>query len=109
MRIRISFICGIILEFGKKFYNLLGFSALIETDGQVKLREFIGTTNYVPPEILRRIPYDGKKSDIFSLGVILFALLFSKFGFQIAIPTNDLYKLIVKKKYGKYWEKLEKK
>ena len=86
-----------------------GFSALIEADGQTKLREYLGTTNYASPEILRRIPYDGKKSDIFSLGVILFTLLFNQFGFQIAIPTNDLYKLIVKKKYEKYWEEIGKK
>ena len=86
-----------------------GFSALIEADSQTKLREYLGTTNYAPPEILRRIPYDGKKSDIFSLGVILFTLLFNQFGFQIAIPTNDLYKLIVKKKYEKYWGEIGKK
>jgi len=86
-----------------------GFSALIEADGQTKLREYLGTTNYASPEILRRIPYDGKKSDIFSLGVILFTLLFNQFGFQIAIPTNDLYKLIIKKKYEKFWEEIGKK
>ena len=86
-----------------------GFSALIEgSDGQTKFTEYFAPSNYIPPEINLRIPYDGKKSDIFSLGVILFALLFGKFGFTIAIPSNNIYKFIVKKRYDKYWEEIGK-
>ena len=85
-----------------------GFSALIDADGQTKLNDYLGTTKYFPPEILKKIPYDGKKSDIFSLGVILFTLLFNQFGFEIATPTNYLYKLIINQKYEKYWEEIGK-
>ena len=85
------------------------YSALIEgVDGQIKFTEFIGTKNYIPPEIIEGNSYDGKKSDIFSLGVILFALLFCKFGFRTATPSKNIYKYIVKKRYDKYWEEIEK-
>ena len=85
-----------------------GFSTLIEADDQTKLTDYVSTIKYASPEILRRNPYDGKKSDIFSLGVILFTLLFSKFGFEIATPSNNLYKLIIKKNYEKYWKEIGK-
>ena len=38
-----------------------------------KLNEFLGSPKYASPEILGGIPYDGFKSDIFSLGVLLLA------------------------------------
>jgi len=46
------------------------------------LREWCGSDNYLAPEICRRVPYDGYKADIFSSGVVLFALLFGVFPFD---------------------------
>ena len=71
-----------------------------------KFTDFVGTLNYMAPEILRRIPYSGIRSDIFSLGVILFALIIQKFGFEEATPSDKLYRLIIQKKYEEYWEKI---
>ena len=71
-----------------------------------KFTDFVGTLNYMAPEILRRIPYSGILSDIFSLGVILFALIIQKFGFEKATPSDKLYRLIIQKKYEEYWEKI---
>lgn len=71
-----------------------------------KFTDFVGTINYMAPEILRRIPYSGIRSDIFSLGVILFALIIQKFGFEEATPSDKLYRLIIQKKYEEYWEKI---
>ena len=71
-----------------------------------KFTDFVGTINYMAPEILRRIPYSGIRSDIFSLGVILFALIIQKFGFEKATPSDKLYRLIIQKKYEEYWEKI---
>ena len=62
-----------------------------------KLNKYEGTTNYCSPEIWKNIPYDGEKSDIFSLGVILFTLYFGHFGFVKSTPNDGLYKLIMKK------------
>ena len=71
-----------------------------------KFTDIVGTLNYMAPEILNSIPYSGIRSDIFSLGVILFALIIQKFGFEEATPSDKLYRLIIQKKYEEYWEKI---
>lgn len=38
--------------------------------------------------------YDARKSDIFALGVLLFALVLGKLPFEFAKKENKLYKLI---------------
>ena len=84
-----------------------GFSSLIENaDRTKKLTEYIGTESYLPPEIIRRRPYDGYKCDIFCLGVILFTLVFCSFGFGTATYFNKFYKLIMKNKFEQYWEEI---
>lgn len=55
-----------------------GLSASGEVD---RLTKFVGTPYYMPPEIMQLrkdheskrslVPYDGKKADVFSLGVML--------------------------------------
>ena len=68
------------------------------------LDEFQGTYKYMAPEVLRQKKYNGIKADIFSLGVILFALVFKDFGFHEASFNSDLYKLVMKKKFNDYWK-----
>lgn len=58
----------------------LGLCAFME-DGKL-CREWCGSDNYLAPEIVRRIPYNGYQADIFSTGVVLFALLFGVFPFE---------------------------
>lgn len=57
-----------------------GLCAFVE-EGK-KLREWCGSDNYLAPQIVRRQPYDGYKADVFSVGVVLFALLFGVFPFD---------------------------
>ena len=85
-------------------FGFAGFSE--EEDGSGCLTEFLGTNYYASPEILRQIPYNGIKCDIFSLGVILFCLVFKSFPFSSATKSNSLYKLIFRKKYNEYWEEI---
>ena len=48
------------------------------------VNSFYGTENFQSPEILERKLFDGKKSDIFSLGVTLFIIYSGKFPFKQA-------------------------
>jgi len=57
---------------------------------------FCGTLPYLPPEMIRQIPYDSKKTDIWSLGVCLYVMLNDK----IPFPIDDV-KLMVKKQMNR--------
>ena len=70
------------------------------------LKFYIGSEHYYPPEILRQKPYNGIKSDIFCLGVLLFTLVFKSYGFEQATFNDNLYKLIMKKKFDDYWNNI---
>jgi len=74
------------------------------TNSKGKLNEYLGTPKYAAPEILSGIPYDGFKADIFSLGVLLLALVTSHFFFKLAIIRDPLYRYIIVKHYKKFWE-----
>jgi len=47
------------------------------------LRGWVGSLEYAAPEILHRIPYNGPKVDVWSAGVVLFALLYGEFPFFV--------------------------
>lgn len=66
----------------------------------------LGTASYASPELLQKKPYDGVKSDIFSLGVSLFVLVTGKMPFKHALVDDPYYKEIAKNNAPKYWEKL---
>ena len=68
-----------------------------------------GSTHYISPEMWEKKIYSGIKSDIFSLGVVLFNLVTGKYGFKTSEKTDDLYKLIINNNgdYKEYWKKLE--
>ncbi len=57
-----------------------------------------GTPAYIAPEVLMNEGYDGKKADVWSCGVVLFAMLFGTVPFKGA-DMNELHSLI---KQGKY-------
>jgi len=65
---------------GRVYVIDLGLCAFVE-DGKL-CRDWCGSDNYLAPEIVRRIPYNGFKADVFSTGVVLFALLFGVFPFE---------------------------
>ena len=88
-----------------------GFSSQIIKDNEgnsYKQTGEVGTKKYKAPEIYKNKYYDGEMADIFSLGVILFSLRTSKFGFAAAKADDGLYKYIMKGKIEFYWEKLGK-
>ena len=85
-----------------------GFATEIQgKDGSGKLNQFVGTENYAAPEIFLRLPYNGIKVDIFSLGVILFNLVTKKLGFIRATIKDPYYKYIFGKDFKTYWKKVK--
>lgn len=54
------------------------------------------------PEIALK-NYDGRKTDIFAAGVILFIMYAGNPPFQKATPTDPYYKLIKEKRYDIFW------
>jgi serine/threonine protein kinase len=65
----------------------------------VKLKERCGTPAYIAPEILRCLPYDGTMADVWSIGVVLYAMLYGNFPFRAESP-EDLEALILSGKYA---------
>lgn len=62
------------------------------------LNDQCGTPAYIAPEVLINEGYDGKKSDTWSCGVVLFAMLYGTVPFKGA-DMNELHDLIKRGKY----------
>ena len=60
-----------------------------------KLKVFCGTPSYMAPEIVRRTEYPGKPVDVWSLGVVLYAMISGCFPFS-AKSYPELYKKILR-------------
>jgi serine/threonine protein kinase len=63
-----------------------------------KMREQCGTPAYIAPEILIDEGYEGFGVDMWSAGVVLYAMLYGSVPFK-ANNMQDLHKLILKAKY----------
>lgn len=71
---------NIIILNGNGKPKLLDFGlASLDEEGDKGCRNFVGSPEYVAPEIVRRVPYSGFKADVFSLGMVLFCLIFGQF------------------------------
>ena len=46
------------------------------------ISKFCGSMHYSAPEIIRNTPYDGKKADVWALGVLLFVLIAGRFPYN---------------------------
>ena len=68
-----------------------GFSVIVQDDA--KLAIYCGTPSYMAPEIVSKQEYFGKPVDIWSLGVLLYAMLAGTFPFR---GRSKRYRYILK-------------
>lgn len=54
-----------------------------------------GTGTYMAPEVRNGLAYDGRKSDIFSIGVILFMIVKGYWPFNYADKKDIFYNCII--------------
>lgn len=78
---------------GDKNIKLIDFGFSTVCQHGKRLKVFCGTPSYMAPEIVRRTEYEGKPVDIWSLGILLYALLCGCFPFR-AKSYPDLYRRI---------------
>ena len=83
-----------------------GFSEILGKEDNY-IYEYKGSEVYSSPEVRNRnnneYGYDGIKSDIFSIGVLLFVITLGRFPFERCCYSDRKYRLIMKKKYEDYW------
>jgi len=58
-----------------------GLSSFV-SDGNPLFTDFCGSNGYTAPEVQRKICYDGYKADVFSLGTVLYCMVFGCFPFD---------------------------
>ena len=93
-------------NFNPKISNFAFAKLFIENNQVIQLIESIGTLNYMPPQMYNHQPYSGEKADIFSLGVILFALVTGVNGFKTPTNNDNYYKSIRNRNINEYWNKI---
>ena len=81
-----------------------GFSEILGKEDNF-LYDYKGSEIYSSPEIRNRNinGYDGIKSDIFSIGVLLFVMTVGRFPFEKCGYTDKKYRLIMNKKFEDFW------
>ena len=87
-----------------------GFSTKLKEKNNNIIFSTEGSDIYSSPELRKANinGYDGIKSDIFSLGVLLFVITIGKFPFYSSSYSDKKYRLIMKQKFEKYWAIFEK-
>lgn len=67
------------------------------------LNSYVGTKQYMAPEMLTNQFYSGEKVDMFALGTLLFMMVTGSAPFIEARPKDIRYKYIYRRKYAEFW------
>ena len=87
--------------------NDFGFSQEFDgKNGNFLIHQSSRTPIYSSPDVRLAFTkgYDGKKNDVFSLGVLLFVITIGDFPFESATYSDDKYKFIIKGRYNNFWD-----
>ena len=85
-----------------------GFAAQTEgRDASGKNRTYLGTPNYMAPEIHEGKAYRGAAVDLFALGIIIFELLAGHPPFDKAINEDKRYKKLIENKSNEFWRETD--
>lgn len=67
----------------------------------------VGSPSYVAPEVLTDKFYDGRRVDLFSMGVLVFIMVQGKFPHGTKILKDKYYDMIRNKRYDAYFKAVE--
>lgn len=82
-----------------------GFSAPVEgRDGKGFLETYLGTQNYMAPEIHLGQAYMGRSVDLFAAAIILFIMVAGHPPFTFATNEDPYYKCIASNRADWYWK-----
>ena len=73
--------------------KIIDFGFAVKTDKETYQKLFCGSPSYMAPEIVNKQKYIAQYSDIWSLGVLFFSMLFGRFPFK-AKNQEELFKKI---------------
>ena len=73
--------------------KLIDFGFAVKTDKETYQNLFCGSPSYMAPEIVNKEKYIAQYSDIWSLGVLFYSMLYGRFPFM-AKNQNELFKKI---------------
>jgi len=82
---------NVLINYKTKNIQLIDFgSSSLYKDGQ-KLSNFVGSFLFAAPEIIKGMTYDGPPQDIWSLGILLYTMIYK------VTPFHDYYEILRKK------------
>ncbi|EGR32286.1 hypothetical protein IMG5_089700 [Ichthyophthirius multifiliis] len=83
-------------EFGTIKVSDFGLSSLYEDSTQIQnlLHTTCGTINYLAPEVIQNMGYDGHRADIWSLGIILYFCVAGRLPFEDDNVSKLLEKIV---------------
>ena len=73
--------------------KIIDFGFAVKTDKETYQNLFCGSPSYMAPEIVNKEKYIAQYSDIWSLGVLFYSMLYGRFPFK-ANAQEDLFKVI---------------
>jgi len=82
---------NVLINTNTKKIQLIDFGSSAFYKNDQKLRNFVGSFLFAAPEIIKGMTYDGPPQDIWSLGILLYTMIFK------VTPFGDYYEILRKK------------